>query len=72
MPSLSPDMEDAVLVAWSKDLNEPVRKGDVIFEVETDKVVCEIEATDDGVLEAMCFEEGDRIKPGDTIAILKA
>lgn len=71
MPKLSPGMEEAVLVAWTKDLDEPVQAGDVLFEVETDKVVCEIEATADGTLETMCFEEGDRIKPGDTVAVLK-
>ena len=39
MPKLSPSMKDAVLVAWNKEINEEVRKGDVLFEVETDKVV---------------------------------
>ena len=71
MPRLSPNMEEAVLVGWSKELNEPVKKGDVLFEVETDKVICEIESDSDGVLDKMCFEEGDQIKAGDIIAVLK-
>lgn len=71
MPKLSPGMEEAVLVAWTKELNEQVQAGDILFEVETDKVVCEIEATANGILEAICFEEGERIKPGDTVAVLK-
>ena len=50
MPRLSPDMRDGVLVSWLKDKNEQVCKGDAIFEIETDKVVCEVEATADGVL----------------------
>ena len=64
MPKLSPSMKDAVLVAWNKEINEEVRKGDVLFEVETDKVVCEIEATADGVLEQKFFDEGDHIRVG--------
>lgn len=71
MPRLSSGMEEAVLVGWSKELDEPVREGEALFEVETDKVICEIEATADGVLEKMCFEEGDKVKVGDTIAVLK-
>lgn len=72
MPKLNPSMEDAVLVAWAKEPEEPIHAGDVLFEVETDKVVCEIEATEDGVLEKLCFEEGDRIRAGETVAVLKA
>ncbi|MCI8645976.1 MAG: biotin attachment protein [Firmicutes bacterium] len=72
MPKLSPSMEEAVLVAWAKEPQEQVQAGDVLFEVETDKVVCEIEATEDGVLERLCFEEGDPIKPGQTVAVLRA
>ncbi|MDD6646378.1 MAG: lipoyl domain-containing protein [Lentihominibacter sp.] len=70
MPKLSPSMKDAVLVAWNKEINEEVRKGDVLFEVETDKVVCEIEATADGVLEQKFFDEGDHIRVGETVAEL--
>lgn len=70
MPKLSPKMEDAVLVAWSKELNELVKAGDVLFEVETDKVVCEIEATEDGVLAEKLAEEGDTVKVGESIAVL--
>lgn len=71
MPKLSPSMEEAVLVAWAKEPQEQVQAGEVLFEAETDKVVCEIEATEDGVLESLCFEEGDSIRPGQTVAVLR-
>ena len=70
MPKLSPTMEEAVLVAWNKEEGESVKSGEILFEVETDKVVCEIEATADGVLDKLCFDEGDRVKPGELVAVL--
>ncbi|MCQ4638272.1 biotin attachment protein [Anaerovorax odorimutans] len=71
MPKMSPSMEAGVLVAWNKELEEPVREGEVLFEVETDKVVCEIEAPCDGVLAEMCYSEGDRVKVGETVAVIQ-
>lgn len=70
LPKLSPNMKNATLVAWNKDINDEVRKGDVIFEIETDKVICEIESTKDGMLEEICFKEGDRINVGEAVAVI--
>ena len=50
MPQLRPEMEKGVLCAWLKEEGEPVSAGEPLFEIETDKVVNQIEATQDGVL----------------------
>ena len=50
MPRLRPEMEKGVLCAWLKEEGEPVSAGEPLFEIETDKVVNQIEATQDGVL----------------------
>ena len=71
MPRLSPNMRDGVLVSWLKDKNEQVCKGDAIFEIETDKVVCEVEATADGVLREMCFSEGANVNVGAAVAVIE-
>lgn len=71
MPRFSPDMRDGVLVSWLKDKNEQVCKGDAIFEIETDKVVCEVEATADGVLREMCFSEGANVNVGAAVAVIE-
>lgn len=68
MPKLSPTMEEATLVAWNKEINDDVKKGEVLFEVETDKVICEIEATADGKLKEMYFNEGDKVSVGQIVA----
>ena len=70
MPKLSANMEKGVLAAWSKQPGEAVKKGDVLFEVETDKVVSEVESTEDGVLERILFEDGDEVKVDETVAVL--
>ena len=50
MEALSPTMEEGRLVEWKKNEGDPVRPGDVIAEVETDKAVMELVARAEGVL----------------------
>lgn len=50
MPALSPTMEQGKLAKWLKNEGDPVRAGDVIAEIETDKATMEVEAVDEGVL----------------------
>ena len=61
MPKLSPEMESGVLCAWLKDEGDAVEVGDALFEIETDKVVNQIEATEAGTLKKQLFEEGDTV-----------
>lgn len=71
MPKLSGSMEKGILAAWEKEPGAPVKKGDVLFEVETDKVVSEIESQDDGFLEKTFFEEGDEVPVGGVVAVIR-
>ena len=50
MPKLRPEMENGVLCAWLKEEGDTVSAGEPLFEIETDKVVNQIEATESGVL----------------------
>lgn len=70
MPKLSEQMETGILAAWNKEAGDVVQKGDVLFEIETEKVVSEVESTESGVLEAVFFEAGDEIKVDDIIAVI--
>lgn len=67
MPELGENIKEYVLVAVNKEEGDPVEKGEVLFEVEADKVVNEIEAGDSGVMGPWYFEEGDNILPGTDI-----
>src|SRR6516162_8056185 len=58
MPALSPTMEKGNLAKWLKREGDPVKPGDVIAEIETDKATMEVEAIDKGTLGKILVPEG--------------
>jgi len=70
MPALEMAQETGKLVSWLKKEGEPVKKGDMLLEVETDKAVVEIEAQADGVLGGVTAKVGDVVPVGQTIGWL--
>lgn len=50
MPKLGFNMDEGQLVRWCKAVGEEVKKGEVLFEINTDKTTMPVEATGDGVL----------------------
>lgn len=70
IPQLGPKPEKAVLVSWHKKAGETVKPGDVLFELETDKVVSEVEAEAPGCLENLTVQEGDEVMPGDVVGFI--
>ncbi len=72
MPALSPTMEEGTLAKWLVKAGDTVRSGDVIAEIETDKATMEVEAVDEGVVEAILVPEGtEEVKVNTPIARLK-
>lgn len=71
MPKLRPEMTSGVLCAWLKEEGETVEAGEPLYEIETDKVVNQIEATETGVLKKQLQEEGDEVAPGTPVAIIE-
>jgi pyruvate dehydrogenase E2 component (dihydrolipoamide acetyltransferase) len=65
MEALSPTMEEGRLVEWKKKEGDPIRPGDVIAEVETDKAVMELVARAEGVLLKQL------VPAGSTVAVAK-
>lgn len=72
MPKLRPEMKEGVLCAWLKDEGEKVSVGEPIFEIETDKVVNQVESTENGVLKKLFFEEGDTVPVDEVVAVIEA
>jgi pyruvate dehydrogenase E2 component (dihydrolipoamide acetyltransferase) len=70
MPALEMAQETGKLVSWLKQEGEPVRKGEILLEVETDKAVVEVEAAGDGILAGVTAKPGDEVQVGRTIAWL--
>jgi pyruvate dehydrogenase E1 component beta subunit len=71
MPALSPTMEEGTLAKWFVKAGDAVKSGDVIAEIETDKATMEVEAVDEGVVEAILVPEGtEEVKVNTVIARL--
>jgi pyruvate dehydrogenase E1 component beta subunit len=72
MPALSPTMEEGTLAKWLVKEGDTVKAGDVIAEIETDKATMEVEAVDEGVIEAILVPAGsENVKVNTLIAKLK-
>ena len=72
MPKLAPEMESGVLCAWLKEEGESVAAGEPLFEIETNKVVNQVEATVSGVLKKQLVEEGDTVRVDTAVAVVEA
>ena len=67
MPKLSDTMEEGTVIEWKKKSGDPVKKGDVLAEVESDKASFELEADADGVL-SIVIDAGKAMPVGAVIA----
>lgn len=70
MPSLGADMEAGTLVEWLKKPGDPVRRGDVIAVVETQKGAIEIEVFQTGTLETLLATPGQKLPVGAPMAFI--
>lgn len=72
MPKLGWTMEEGILDEWIKQDGDEVQPGDIIFVVESDKALQEIEAFDGGILRIApdAPPVGSTIKIGETLAYL--
>ncbi|CCP06577.1 2-oxoglutarate dehydrogenase E2 component (dihydrolipoamide succinyltransferase) [Erwinia amylovora MR1] len=58
VPDLPESVADATVATWHKKPGDSVKRDEVLVEIETDKVVLEVPASADGVLEAILEDEG--------------
>jgi len=61
MPKPGQMTEECVLTSWHKAEGDPVSKGDVLFEIETDKSIMDVESFEEGVLLKRLVEEGETV-----------
>jgi len=71
MPKLGYDMETGTIGGWLKRVGDEIARGDVIAEIETDKVMVEMEATASGTLAEIVHDSGDEVAVGEPIAWLE-
>ncbi len=70
VPVLGESVVEATVSSWLVKPGDPVKAGDILAELETDKVSLEIEAPADGVVQAILAEAGTDVSIGDVIATI--
>lgn len=70
VPMLPESVADATIAAWHKKPGETVKRDENIVDLETDKVVLEVPAPEDGILGEIFKKEGDVVKAGEILATL--
>ena len=71
MPSLGADMEAGTLVEWVKHPGDTVTRGDIIAVVDTQKGAIEIEVFEDGVIDRVQVEVGQKVPVGTVLAVIR-
>ena len=70
MPRLSDTMTEGVIAAWHKKVGDPVKKGDLLAEIETDKATMELESYKEGTLLHVGGGDGSKLQVDDLLAII--
>ena len=70
MPKMGDAMTEGKVVRWYKKAGEPVKKGDPVLEIETDKVNLDLEAEQDGTIAEVSAGEGQVVPVGGRLATI--
>ena len=70
MPQVGNTMEEGTVLKWLVKSGDCIQKGEIIFEVETDKAVVDVEATDSGRVARIVVGEDEMIKVLQPVAYL--
>jgi pyruvate dehydrogenase E2 component (dihydrolipoamide acetyltransferase) len=71
LPKIGMTMEEATVVRFCRQPGEAFRKGDPLYEIETDKISQEIEALADGVMVEHAVAEGTDVRIGDAVCVVE-
>ena len=71
MPKSGLTMEEGTIVRWLKAEGQPVAKGEVLLEIESDKTTLEVECEYSGILEKIAAAEGETVPVLQTIAYIR-
>lgn len=71
VPNLPESVADATIATWHKKVGDNVTRDENMLDLETDKVVLEVPAPADGVLQEILFKEGDTVRSSELLARIK-
>lgn len=66
------NMEEATVVKWYKQPGETFAAGDILYEIETEKVTQEVAATGDGTMLEILVPEGEVAEVGEEVCVVEA
>ena len=69
-PALGESVTEATIGKWTKKAGDPVRKDEVLVELETDKVSLEVVSPADGVLAEIRAPDGETVTPGAVLGVV--
>lgn len=72
VPTLPESIADALIVTWHKKEGDPVSRDEVLVDIETDKVVMEVPAAEDGVMGKIIEEEGTTVSAHQVIGSIES
>lgn len=72
VPDLPESVSDATIGQWHKVIGDKVKAGELLVDLETDKVVLEVPAPQDGILKAIHLPTGSVVKAKEELATLDA
>ncbi|MBK6599040.1 MAG: 2-oxoglutarate dehydrogenase complex dihydrolipoyllysine-residue succinyltransferase [Proteobacteria bacterium] len=72
VPQLPESVADAILVTWHKKPGDAVSRDENLADLETDKVVLEVPAPNNGVLKELKIEAGTTVTSGQLLAVIEA
>ncbi|MDP9764534.1 2-oxoglutarate dehydrogenase complex dihydrolipoyllysine-residue succinyltransferase [Deinococcus enclensis] len=70
VPVFSESVSEGTLLSWHKKVGDSVKRGEVLAEIETDKVVLEVTALQDGVLQSVAKQEGDTVLSEELLGVV--
>ncbi len=70
LPKLGQTMEEGAIVEWLKKEGDPIDRGDVLFTIESDKAVLEVESKAKGVLRKILLDAGVTVPVLTPVAII--
>ena len=70
VPALPESVSDGVVTGWHKQAGDTIKRDEPLVDIETDKVVLEVPAPDDGVLEKILLSDGDTVVANQVIAYI--
>ncbi|MDD5133970.1 MAG: 2-oxo acid dehydrogenase subunit E2 [Phycisphaerae bacterium] len=70
LPKFGTDTQEGTVLKCLVKIGDKVEKGDMLFEIETDKVTLEMESPDEGFVKAVIAEDGQTVDVGATLMIL--